>query len=940
MRVGFLIRRVVWLLALVLPAIEAAFGEVQGEIPVDRPAKPNVLFIAVDDLRPQLGCYGDTVAFTPNLDRLAKMGVVFNRAYCQQAVCAPSRASVLTGRRPDATKVWDLRTHFRAALPDVVTLPQHFKQHGYDARNVGKIYHDPKNAQDPISWSAPEIMAVTDEAGPKYVRTENEPTNGSWKAAATECVDVPDNAYVDGKVADEAIELIGELKDTTFFLAVGFRRPHLPFTAPKRYWDLYQPDEIPGPSRDHAPENAPAIALHNSVELRGYTDIPDVGPLSPQKIRELRHGYYASVSYIDHQIGRLLDELERRDLLSNTIVVLWSDHGYHLGELDLWSKTTNFETDTRVPLIIASPRFSQQGVHSDALVELVDLYPTLADLAGLPIPGGLEGSSMAPLIANPGRTWKKATFSQFPRPWMYQGKPEVMGYSVRTAEYRYTEWIATEDGAVEAAELYHYDDGIETANLIDQASYKDVRAALQRQLYDGWKNARPENAGKSVDPARPNILFILVDDLGWADLSSYGNAIHETPNIDRLAAGGMTFTDAYAAAPICSASRASLLTGKSPARLGFEFVTKPDGSEVPEGTLLEQPTYPRDLPLRERTIAEQIHPAYVSGYFGKWHLTQENDRYLGWGDRFGPLQQGFAVGSEHRGSHSYGYSPAEKGTFGDFDAGEFPADSVTEASIRFLEQHRHEPFMLYYSMYYVHTPVKTRCKWLYDKYRAKLGAAATEELVHYAAFIETMDHHVGQLLRAVEALGLDENTLIVFTSDNGGDPRFSKSESLRGGKWTLYEAGIRVPTIVRWKNVIEAGSISQVPINGYDWYPTLAELTDHPPLSTRAIDGQSIVPVLRDPNRSAIDPDRVLYWHFPFYHPPVVDTKPQSAIRMGKYKAIYFYEDDRIELYDLDADRAERRDISLSEPQRAAEMKRLLLDQLDSVGARLPQPKK
>jgi len=438
------------------------------------------------------------------------------------------------------------------------------------------------------------------------------------------------------------------------------------------------------------------------------------------------------------------------------------------------------------------------------------------------------------------------------------------------------------------------------------------------------------------NPNRPNIIFILVDDLGWADLATYGNSIHETPNIDRLAASGMTFTDAYASAPICSASRASLLTGKSPARLGFEFVTKPDDSDVPEGTLLRQPRYPRDLPLSEKTIAEQISPTYVCGYFGKWHLTQENDRYLGWGNMFGPFQQGFRVGAEHRGSHSYGYSPAEKGTFSNLASGTFPVDSVTELSIRFLEQHRDAPFMLYYSMYYVHAPVKTRSKWLYDKYREKLGSAASEELIHYAAFIETMDHYIGQLLQAVEQLKLGENTLIVFTSDNGGDPRFSKSESLRGGKWTLYEAGIRIPTIVCWKNVIKARAISRIPINGYDWYPTIAELTGVHNLPKCTIDGQSIVPVLLGKGQSTTDKNRILYWHFPFYHPPVVNSKPQSAIRMGKYKAIYFYEEDRIELYDLDTDSAEQHDISRAEPAQASTMKKLLFDKLDLVHARMP----
>ncbi|WP_257669265.1 sulfatase [Parapedobacter tibetensis] len=454
----------------------------------ERPGKPNVLFIAVDDLRPQLGCYGDAVAITPNIDRLANRGVVFNHAYCQQAVCAPSRASVLTGRRPDATKVWDLQTHFRQALPDVVTLPQHFKQHGYDVRGVGKIYHDPKSAQDPVSWSTPPVLAVTDDAGGKYVLSENLVSKTSWKAAATESADVPDSAYVDGRVCNAAIAAIRELKDTSFFLAVGFRRPHLPFSAPKKYWDLYDDSQIPKPSRTDPPGHAPEIALHDGVELRGYTDIPDMGPLSDEQIHQLRHGYYASISFIDAQIGNLLDELARQGLLDNTIIVLWSDHGFHLGELGLWCKTTNFELDTRVPLIISAPDHSGNGMHTDAVVELVDLYPTLSELADLPVSGDLGGASLAPLLADPDRRWKSVAFSQFPRPWMYKDTPDVMGYSVRSPDFRYTEWRNMNDASVMATELYSYDgEGIETENLAGRTEYKKALRKMRTMLRKGQK---------------------------------------------------------------------------------------------------------------------------------------------------------------------------------------------------------------------------------------------------------------------------------------------------------------------------------------------------------------------------------------------------------------------------------------------------------------------
>lgn len=445
--------------------------------------RPNFLFIAVDDLRPQLGSYGDSIAITPNMDRIAEMGMVFNKAYCQQAVCAPSRASVLTGRRPDATKVWDLKTHFREALPTVVTLPQNFKMHGYEARSVGKIYHDTKSLQDSASWSSPAVLEITDEAGKKYVLSKNQPTQKTWKKDATERADVADSEYVDGKVSLAAVEAIRDLKDTSFFLAVGFRRPHLPFSAPAKYWNLYDRDKFTLPSPMNAPENAPKVALHRGVELRGYQDIPDSGKISNDKIRQLYHGYYASISYIDAQIGMLINELEKQDLLDNTVIVVWSDHGFHLGELGLWAKTSNFELDTRVPLIIATPKQKTGGSRTDAIVELVDIYPTLSELAGIPLPEGLDGESLLPVLKEPSRSGKNIAVSQFPRPWMYKDAPEIMGYSIRTAEFRYTEWRNVADGTVEASELYHYDaNRIEGSNLSGMKNYQFIEAEMKKQL--------------------------------------------------------------------------------------------------------------------------------------------------------------------------------------------------------------------------------------------------------------------------------------------------------------------------------------------------------------------------------------------------------------------------------------------------------------------------
>ncbi|MEK6236222.1 MAG: sulfatase, partial [Planctomycetales bacterium] len=295
----------------------------------DRAKRLNVLFIAVDDLRPALGCYGDPIAKTPNIDRLAKRGTVFRRAYCQQAVCSPSRLSLLTGRRPDTIRVWDLATHFREALPDVVTLPQHFKNHGYRALSVGKIFHGGgKPSQDPPSWSEPPRHDVSRDPKLRYSLPQNLQGKG-LKRAASESADVPDDAYIDGVVCQAALESLGKLKtrNQPFFLAVGFRKPHLPFCAPRKYWELYDRAKIPTPVFAEHPRDAPELATRSWRELEGYTDVPSDGRLSEAKTRELRHGYYACVSYADAMVGRLLRELERLELAGNTAVVLWGDHG-------------------------------------------------------------------------------------------------------------------------------------------------------------------------------------------------------------------------------------------------------------------------------------------------------------------------------------------------------------------------------------------------------------------------------------------------------------------------------------------------------------------------------------------------------------------------------------------------------------------------------------
>jgi iduronate 2-sulfatase len=459
--------------------------------------QPNVLFIAIDDLRPALGCYGDRTAISPNIDRLAKRGIVFNRAYCQQAVCSPSRLSLITGRRPDTIRVWDLKTHFRQATPDVITLPQHFKKHGYHTRSIGKILHGGgPPAKDPPSWSEEPLYDVARDASVRYASPRNL-AKGGLKRDSVEAVDVPDNAYIDGIVCDAALQALRERgeRPEPFFLAVGFRKPHLPFCAPKKYWDLYEREQVPAPSSDSHPEGAPELATRSWRELEGYQDIPDTGQVSAQKMAELRHGYYACVSYIDALVGRLLDELAELGLSENTVITLWGDHGFHLGEQGLWTKANNYELATRAPLLLSVPGQPNAGATTDALVEFVDLYPTLVEACGLPTPDGLEGISMMPLLDNPARPWKSAVFSQYPRDFKqsrHDGHGDIMGYAARTERHRYVEWREWETGKVVAQELYdHSVDPGEMTNLATSPESVGLVEELGEVLKRGWRGSLP-----------------------------------------------------------------------------------------------------------------------------------------------------------------------------------------------------------------------------------------------------------------------------------------------------------------------------------------------------------------------------------------------------------------------------------------------------------------
>lgn len=461
--------------------------------------KRNVLFLSVDDLRPALACAGDRYAKTPNIDRLARRGTVFTRAYCQQAVCSPSRTSLLTGRRPDSTKVYDLVTHFRDTIPDVVTLPQHFRLNGYFVRGIGKIYHSGYN--DKLSWSVPWENVKAPNFGPvgqallqKLIAEAKSKKADASKIRGLpfEAPDVGDTKLKDGAAASMAIDALKECKakGEPFFLAVGFARPHLPFVAPKKYWDLYDPNTLPVADSNAPPKNAPGFALQAGGELRAYHGVPKTGPIPKDMARQLVHGYYASVSYMDAQVGRLLDALDELGLADDTIIILWGDHGWHLGDHGIWCKHTNYELATRSALVLHAPGQKSPGRSSSGLVEFVDIYPTLTELCRLPKAAGVEGLSFAPLLDDPNRPWKTAAFSQYPR--SQKGTGAMMGYALRTSKYRYVEWRKKTDGDVVARELYDHDvDPNEDVNIAEVPAHRDTIERLARQLAAGWKASVP-----------------------------------------------------------------------------------------------------------------------------------------------------------------------------------------------------------------------------------------------------------------------------------------------------------------------------------------------------------------------------------------------------------------------------------------------------------------
>lgn len=545
----------------------------------------NVLFIAVDDLRPSLGCYGDQHAITPNIDGLAERGLQFDRAYCQVAVCNPSRASLMTGLRPDKLGVWTLPIHFREAMPDAVTMPQWFRKFGYTAVSHGKIYHNP--TPDPKSWSEPirDLPKLPDpypEGTRKVVQAAMKKLPaGDWRknnlrSPSTASPNLPDNKVLDGARTDLAIEDLRRLgkQDAPFFLAMGYIRPHLAWVAPKKYWDMHDPALLPVMMDQQVIPNTPPYAPHNNSELSHYVDLIDMPKpwdetsLSAEKMRHMVHGYYACVSYVDAQIGRLLKALDDEGLSDNTIVVLWSDHGWKLGEHRGWGKMTNYEIDARVPLIISTPQMKTAGQKTGQLAELLDLYPTLCELAKIEVPEFVDGKSLVQVLLGTDQAVRREAVSQYYR--NYDGR-QYMGYSMRTDNYRFIEWRDFKTGLVTDRELYQHKGVLEeNANIIDTADPEVI-----------------DDLTKRLVAAHPRKGLVMTP------------AVHSNPNPGRLktrlSITNKTNTElmVYPITPAGSRGRAKRIApednGSFNARLGGVFVVESKDGSVHE---IHSPSYP------------------------------------------------------------------------------------------------------------------------------------------------------------------------------------------------------------------------------------------------------------------------------------------------------------------------------------------------------------
>jgi arylsulfatase A-like enzyme len=859
--------------------------------------KPNVLFIAIDDLRPELGCYGSDIAISPNIDQLSANGVRFDSAHCQLAVCNPSRVSLLTGLRPDSAKVWTLDVRFRHTIPDALTLPRHFKDNGYYTVGYGKIFHNPW--PDNISWSEPhswpknsKLWSDTAKQELKEfkagLRSEGTPQAKieRLRARATEVVDIPDHEHIDGAIAMQAIDAMKRAakQDKPFFLAAGFVRPHLPFVVPGKYWDLYDRKKIPLAANPRLPENAPPYAMNTMYELRDYFDYlntpdPRDGPLTEAQQRELKHGYLASVSFIDAQVGILLEELKKLGLAENTIVILWSDHGWKLGEHNSWCKQTNYEIDTRVPLIIYDPRAKGNGRATDSLVELVDVYPTLCDLAGIEIPKSLEGASLKPILENPDTTVKKAAVSQFLR---RQKNRELMGYAYRTNRWRYVEWIDRKSGETVARELFdHSVDSTESVSLAANPEHKSLMNRLGKELRAMLPQplAVPRDFAKTQSKTAPRPGIAFQNESGktltvfWLPEDGEPREIGEVepgrlltqrtamghrfqiqgPGIDRTVTvtkaketvliGGSGRKQAAPDAPNIVVIMGDDWSWPHASILGDKTVKTPHFDRIArEGVLFENAfvSAPSCTPSRFAVASGQYHWRLGEGVNLGGSLAGDVPVYPDLLSDFG-YRTGFCRKGAEPSRHAYRGTDPFGRRFKDF--------------AEFLDPKKSDqPFCFWYGAGEPHRPYEWQASLESDLDLSSIEVppylpdndTTRTDLGDYYLKVQKLDLLAGEILRRLETAGELENTIIVMTGDNGMPfPR---------AKATLFDSGTRVPLAIRWGAGVKGGRQISDFVNLTDLAPTLLEAAGLP--VPEVMTGKSLLPILTSETSGQVERDR------------------------------------------------------------------------------------
>lgn len=892
--------------------------------------KPNVLFIAVDDLRPELGCYGETAIRSPNIDALAKSGVVFERAYCQLAVCNPSRVSIMTGLRPDSTRVWDLATRFRHTIPDAVTLPQQFMKHGYHAVSYGKIFHNPWPDND--SWSEPhgwpkKSSLWSDAAKKRHaeyrekMRAEgrSDAKVARMRAEATEIVDTPEHEHVDGAIAKQALSAMQRLakQDKPFFLAAGFVRPHLPFVVPRKYWELYDRDAIPLAANPFLPKDAPAFATNTMYELRDYFDFvgtptPTEGSLTEAQQRRLKHGYYASVSFIDSLIGQLLTELETLGLTDNTVVVLWGDHGWKLGEHNSWCKQTNYEIDARVPLIVRAPGAKANGQKCDALVELVDVYPTLCELAGLPVSDHLEGRSVVPLLSDSDQSWNSAAFSQFQR---RDGKVPLMGYSMRTDRYRYIEWQDRQTRKVVATELYdHSVDPQENSNFAADTENIQLLGELGRQL---WATLPEPPKYVVPTPERPQAIFKNQSDmpltLFWispgGEQRKQGTIEPASQMLQNTTLGHQFRIEGpggFSRTFEVKKQRQTFnlnVASKTPDRSDANDVRRPnivfcmaDDWSWPHAGILGDPVVKTphfDRIAREGVLFENAFvstpsctPSRLSILTGQHHWRLREGDSLG-----GSLREEYDVYTELLQKDGYRIGRFGKGvwpskhTFRNRDSFGERFQSFDE----FLEKRKpNEPFCYWHGGQDPHRPYELGIgeKSGIDLSKVKVPACLPDtdtvrsDVADYLWEVQRFDREVGDIVQRLEAMGELDNTIIVVSGDNGMPfPRC---------KATLYDLGTRVPLAIRWGSKVRGNRNVADFVSLCDLAPTFLEAASLTP--PEQMTGESLLPILTSNKSGQVEPARTHALTGVERH---VYSYPKRAIRTSEFLYIRNFDPDK-----------------------------------------------